>query len=85
MDKKIVGYKKLLHFFAEHFEREPIVLFVFDAPDYEIVNFLKRKSGLKSFYFTDHKSFFDVDTANLRTAPIYIWGGDLKKYPLVES
>jgi len=85
MNKKLVGYKKSLHFFAEHFEREPIVLFVFDAPEYAIVNFLKRKSGLKSFYFTDHKSFFDVDKTNQRTAPIYIWGGDLKKYPLVES
>ena len=85
MNHKIAQYKNAHDRLEEHFGKRPLILFVFDAPEYAIRNFLKNKDELDAFYFTDYESFFSVPKGQQLLAPIYIWGGDREKYPLVQS
>ena len=80
MRRKLQKYRETLARFEETFDVRPVVLFVIDAPIYEVKRFAKY--GDANFYFTDARSFFGVDMKAQLTSSIYIWGGDGDTYSL---
>jgi hypothetical protein len=62
-----------------------VVLFVVDAPREKLQEYLKKaREDWDYFYFTDYLTFQAVPYGQQYQAPIYIWGGDGKTYPLRE-
>ena len=82
MKKKIKQYKDNLEKIEDYFGKTAIVLFVFQAPPHRVKSFVNKYGRHHSFYFTDLDSFIDTPFQKQLSHPIYIWGGDGKKYPL---
>jgi len=83
MRRKMRAYRRHLSKFEEYFAAEVVVLFIIEAPRYEVKQFVQagRKQDW-AFYFVDFPSFLRVEKCAQLTAPIYISGGDQKEYPL---
>lgn len=81
MKKKVETYKRVLPKFRDYFEKEPIVLFLFDAEPYRVKYFVERYGRHERFYFCDLTSFNSASLGEHLTAPIYFWM-DGERYPL---
>lgn len=81
MKKKIKQYVTSIPRFENYFNKEVIVLFVFDAERYQVKYFFEKYGQYPHFYFCDLASFNEVEIGNQLSAPIYFWmdGGS---YPL---
>lgn len=81
--QKIARYRKELHNVKEAMNLPAVVLFVLQLTRAELVLEMKKyKLQDEPFYFTDWETFLSVPFGEQLTAPIYIWGGDGKSYPL---
>jgi hypothetical protein len=86
LSSKITRYEKNLWKLSLGLEAEPVVLFVLDIPRPEIEMLVKTSNlGTDPFFFVDYASFQNVPTKKQLTAPIYLWGGNGKTYPLKEN
>ena len=79
MEKKVDQYQSVERF-KDYFKAEPMVVFVLEAPRYEVEEFARENKG-DSIYYTDLESFMNVVDDQMR-APIYIWGHDGVSYAL---
>jgi hypothetical protein len=73
MKKKVKTYGKVLGKFRDYFERDPIVLFVFDAEQYRVKYFVEKYGRHERFFFCDLASFKSVRLGKQLVAPIYYW------------
>lgn len=78
--KKVNFYKKYLNRIEAHFHTKAIVVLVLDTID--ALKHATNNIGASFAYFVDLKTFAKVKIGDHLKAPIYIWGGDGKKYPL---
>lgn len=84
MNGKLKAYRKHLFWFADYFENDVSVLFIFDAPRHKVKQFVQAYTSFKDtcFYFIDLASLLQTPKDKLLTAPLFIWSGDGKAYPL---
>lgn len=81
MKKKIDQYRISLNKFDSHFEKNTVVLFLFDASQHQVKFFGEKYGKYERFYFCDLDSFKKVKIGKQLAAPIYYWL-DGKRYPL---
>jgi hypothetical protein len=84
MKGKLAAYRSNLENINKRFNREGIIVFVFDVPRDRVLKFVldNKPTGLPAF-FTDYEMFKRVGTGQQLNAPIYIWGENGLSYPLV--
>ena len=70
IDKKIRSYVSGLPKFRKEFEAEPYLIYVIEAPGWEVEKIANRW-GKQSFYFTDARTFFSVPYGQQLERPIY--------------
>jgi hypothetical protein len=80
---KISVYQTQLEKIEVKFGGEGIVLFVVDIERERLIRFIKKLDV--PYFFTDFQTFKKVPIYQQLLAPIYIWGGDGKEYPLKEN
>lgn len=85
MKRKLNQYRQSVADIEVVFQATAVVLFVFDTTKHEVIHFVKKYGRDQRFYFTDLISFMNVSMRKQLTAPIYIWGGDGKSYPLIND
>ena len=78
MRSKLKAYRKHLFRFANYFENDVSVLFIFDAPRHKVKQFALDHAVPNDYfaYFTDLQSVLQVPKPELLSTPLFIWGGD---------
>lgn len=81
MKEKVEMYTSAVKRNKEYFRAEPITVMVIEAPRERVLDFA-RKYNNEHFYYTDKNSFQYIKNGDQLDVPIYIWGGNGKRYPL---
>lgn len=85
MQQKLQAYRRYVPRFADYFESDVLVLFVFDVPPNKVQQFVHSFAVPDDTfaYFTDLASLMAISQVELLTAPLFIWGGDGRSYSLI--
>jgi hypothetical protein len=75
IEKRLQLYKENLSKFREEFSAEPYVVWVIDAPEWEVEKFAAQHD-FNNFYFTDARQFYSVPYGEQLSRQIYIWRGE---------
>lgn len=73
--KRLQAYKESLGKFANEFSAEPYVVWVIDAPEWEVEAFASKHDH-NNFYFASERDFYSVAYGEQLSKPIYIWRGE---------
>lgn len=84
MKKKVNTYRKSKAKFETYFDKNLIVLFVFETFRYSVINFVEKNGNGSFIYFCDLRTFMSVDAGKQLTSNIYLNGADCVSYPLTK-
>jgi hypothetical protein len=83
MNEKIARYAAEVDKLARGMScKDGFILFVCDVSRDKVSKFVEDNRFLDDFFFVDYETFLTADPLGQLAAPIYIWGGDGKEYPL---
>ena len=82
MKKKVDKYIENLHLIENDYQAKCTVLFVMDISKVKVEKFVEGIIPADALFFINYRTFLTIHSNEVLTAPVYIWGGDGKTYPL---